>query len=385
MVGHDFAKRGAGMRNRFHALCPYYAMFPEEFAERWIDKLTRRNDVVLDVFSGRGTTPFQALLMERQAVAVDVSPVAYCITKAKTNAPSLELLMARLGRLMASYVRAPRGIESPSLPNFFRYAYKAETLRQLLFFRRNLNWRTSNVDCMIATLILSALHGEMDRSENYLSNQMPHAISTKPKYSVKYWRANKLSAPERDVFSVIGGLAMYRYSSPLPEGNAHVMLDDMRALPSRTLIATQKPRLTITSPPYFDVTNFEEDQWLRNWFLGGPPHPTYSRLTADNRHSSADNYWTLIGDMWRVLGEVMTSRAHVVMRFGAIGANVERMISQLEGSAVFSGRRVTVADTEVSEIRRRQTDTFRPGSTGCRVEVDCHFVLDTRRRSLPVS
>ena len=24
-------------------------------------------------------------------------------------------------------------------------------------------------------------------------------------------------------------------------------------------------------PPYLDVTHFEEDQWLRLWFLGGPP------------------------------------------------------------------------------------------------------------------
>ena len=63
------------MRNRFHALCPYLAMFPEGFAERWIDELTVPGDLVVDPFCGRGTTPFQALLMGSNALAGDINPV----------------------------------------------------------------------------------------------------------------------------------------------------------------------------------------------------------------------------------------------------------------------------------------------------------------------
>ena len=74
------------MRHRFHALCPYFAMFPETFVEEWVGRLTKRGDLVVDPFCGRGTTPFQSLLMGRRAFAVDISPVAYCITHAKTNA-----------------------------------------------------------------------------------------------------------------------------------------------------------------------------------------------------------------------------------------------------------------------------------------------------------
>jgi site-specific DNA-methyltransferase (adenine-specific) len=62
-------------------------MFPEAFAEAWIERLTKRGDVVLDPFSGRGTTAFQSLLMNRRAVASDVNDVAFCLTKAKTCAP----------------------------------------------------------------------------------------------------------------------------------------------------------------------------------------------------------------------------------------------------------------------------------------------------------
>ena len=55
------------MRHRLHALCPYFAMFPESFAETWIDQLSKPGEIVLDPFSGRGTTAFQSMLMGRQA------------------------------------------------------------------------------------------------------------------------------------------------------------------------------------------------------------------------------------------------------------------------------------------------------------------------------
>ena len=50
------------MRNRLHSICPYFAMFPEEFARNHIENLTDKGDLVLDPFSGRGTTLLQALL-----------------------------------------------------------------------------------------------------------------------------------------------------------------------------------------------------------------------------------------------------------------------------------------------------------------------------------
>ena len=72
-------------RHRFHSLCPYFAMFPERFAETWISRLTKPGDRVLDPFCGRGTTPFQSVLMGREAIACDINPVASCVSKAKTN------------------------------------------------------------------------------------------------------------------------------------------------------------------------------------------------------------------------------------------------------------------------------------------------------------
>ena len=129
----------------------------------------------------------------------------------------------------------------------------------------------------------------------------------------------------------------------------------------------------ITSPPYFDVTNFEEDQWLRLWLLGGPPHPTRGRVSRDDRHGFADDYWRFIGDMWRSLGTILAPKAHVVIRIGTRRIDPERLLRILTGTSQLSQRKVQLVSSSVSELRNRQTDLFRPGSKGCSVEVDCHY------------
>ena len=171
---------GPAVRHRFHALCPYFAMFPESFAETWIERLTNRGDVVLDPFSGRGTTPLQALLMNRHAVACDVNDVAYCLTRAKTAAPRLSSVRRRITQLENDFDGRSWRAMADEFDEFFHRAYRKRTLQQLCYLRQRLQWRNRDTDAMIAALVMGSLHGEMDKSSSYLSNQMPRTISTKP-------------------------------------------------------------------------------------------------------------------------------------------------------------------------------------------------------------
>ena len=364
------------MRHRFHALCPYFAMFPETFAEKWVERLTKPGQVVLDPFCGRGTTPFQALLMNREAVASDINPVAYCITRAKTNAPTARAVHRRITEL-------EKGFESPrwegerrKTSEFFKYAYNPGTLRQLLYLRTNLQWQRLDTDCMIAALVLGSLHGETKKSRSYLSNQMPRTISTKPAYSVRFWKKHGFHPPERNVFELLRDRLAFRYETEPPANRAVVHRTDMRELP-RTLQDYPTPiRCVITSPPYLDVTKFEEDQWLRLWFLGGQPRPTYGVVSRDDRHERAEPYWDLISDIWRVFGRVLAPNADVVIRIGGKRFDSEEMGQQLKATSVFSGRKTTLIHREASEIKRKQTASFRPGSKGCLIEADFHFRLN---------
>lgn len=361
------------MRHRFHSLCPYFAMFPESFAEKWIGELSKAGDVVLDPFCGRGTAPFQALLMGRGALASDINPVAYCIARAKMNSPAASAVRRRITELERRFDSRTWEAQRRKMPEFFHHAYVRGTLRQILYLRSSLRWQTSDTDCMIAALILGALHGESQKSSSYLSNQMPRTISTKPAYSIRFWQKHQSTAPKRDVFELLRGRVTYRYESEPPATRGIVFRTDMRELPRRLREFDKPIRCVITSPPYLDVTNFEEDQWLRLWFLGSRARPTYRLISKDDRHERPDRYWDLIADVWRILGQILARNSHIVMRLGGKNFDPDQMGEQLKATGVFSRRKLTLISRETSPIKGRQTGSFRPGSKGCLTEADFHF------------
>jgi DNA methylase len=361
-------------RHPFHALCPYFAMFPESFVEHWVGKVSEPGDTILDPFCGRGTTPFQALLMDRKVIGNDINPVAFCVSTAKTNAPALPTLRARITKLERAMDRDFWRRKAANMPEFFQAAYARPTLAQLLYLREALRWKTSAVDAMVAALVLGRLHGEADKSPRYLSNQMPRTISTKPDYSVRWWRARDLQPPKRNVFEVLRYESDFRYVMGVPQGEATVLLGDMRGLP--TALADVPPvRAVITSPPYLDVTSFEEDQWLRLWFLGGPDTPHRGRISRDDRHEQRGNYWLMIADVWRALGPLVEDKGHVVVRIGGKGLSAKQLVDGLEGTSSLSRRNVKLKSYTVSPIKGRQTRTFAKTAAACADEVDCHFVL----------
>ncbi|MBV9139806.1 MAG: hypothetical protein JO115_02590 [Pseudonocardiales bacterium] len=366
------------MRHRFHSMCPYFAMFPESFAESWIEELTQPGDLVLDPFSGRGTAPFQALLMGRAAVGGDINPVAYVLTRAKLRSPSLRQLLARIDELEEKSrvaVRQRESIDGDQGENrdFFELAFAPRTLVQLCYLRKELQWSSDDLDAMVAAVTVGCLHGEVNATANYLSNQMPRTISTKPNYSVKFWRERGLIPPDRDVFEVIRNRAKYRYESNRPLRRGQAWLCDMRELPRK--VGSKRAQLLITSPPYLDTTSFEEDQWLRGWFLGGAAMPTRGVYSRDDRHYTRDKYWSMIADLWRVAGQLVVPGGSVVIRIAGRGMSEDELCRGLLGTSVCSQRNVKLVSSGVSEIVRRQTDAFRPGSLGLRTEVDCQFKM----------
>src|SRR5438128_2683700 len=91
------------IRHPLHSICPYFAMFPEEFVERHVLAYTRPGDIVFDPFCGRGTTVFQSLLMHRKSKGVDINPVAACVSGAKSEPPSLIATLNRIDELEVNF------------------------------------------------------------------------------------------------------------------------------------------------------------------------------------------------------------------------------------------------------------------------------------------
>ena len=358
------------MRHRFHALCPYFAMFPEFFVEKHL-VYSKRGDLVFDPFCGRGTTALQSLLLGRRAIASDINPVAFCVSKAKVSAPALGDLIARIHELRSEF----RTIESDIYEDsFFTYCFERETLQQLMYLRNELHWRESNLDCFIAAMILGCLHGESHRSPRYFSNRMPRTIATKPNYSINWWNRHGYIAPKRNVFDILVREARFRYESPLPAGEGVVKCCDARSADSYFKEFGGEVSLMITSPPYPDTTHFAEDQWLRLWFLGGEPRPRkISR--GDDRHTCLDYYWTFLRESWFGLRNLLSSdQVTIVIRIGGSKLDLDSARQGLSaGLNSGLGREIEVKSAIQSNIVSGQLRSFRPRAPGTKREFDFVF------------
>ena len=136
------------VRHPLHSLCPYFAVFPEDFVAKQIYAYTQTGDIVFDPFSGRGTTVFESLLNGRPAAGVDVNPVAACISGAKADPPRMTSVRRRLTSLESQQKEADV-FEVPE-DDFFTACFHPQTFQQLLFLREQLDWSHSRVDRFIS-------------------------------------------------------------------------------------------------------------------------------------------------------------------------------------------------------------------------------------------
>jgi DNA methylase len=336
----------------FHPMCSYLASFPAALAHAFIARYSRPGDVVLDPFSGRGTTPLQACAEGRIGVGNDLNPFAHLLTASKTEpasraAATTRLTQLRLGwhasasdwRDLAERVQAtpagtpvPRqGSGSPSVdpgelvPVEVALAFHPETLAQLLYVRTDLRL-DERTDRFLAAGITGILHG---KSASYLSELMPNTFSMAPRYVREFASRTGFSSPRRDVFD---GLAakldrLYRQPSPSTEGVA--LLGDARDVAPRARAALRargrpdRARLVVTSPPYLRVVKYGYYNWLRTWFLGFDARAIDA--TLDDAHHR-EPYLAFLRDVLAGLRPVLTDDAVVVLVIGDVETDRGRRI-----------------------------------------------------------
>ena len=86
-----------------HPMCSYLASFPAALTHAFIARYSRPGDVVLDPFSGRGTTPLQACAEGRNGVGNDLNPFAHLLTAAKVEPASRAAASTRLTQLRLAW------------------------------------------------------------------------------------------------------------------------------------------------------------------------------------------------------------------------------------------------------------------------------------------
>jgi len=356
-----------GAEVALNGICPYFTMFPLEFPLGILRRLAGEGDLVLDPFCGRGTTNFAARLLGLTSLGVDCSPVAVAITAAKLVTASVEDILDEARTILiegeADWVPATE---------FWRWAYHPVVLLSLCKLRE-----AFLKDCSTAPrialrgIVLGALHGPKQKtSPGYFSNQCPRTYAPKPAYAVRFWRSRGLAPDLVDVLSVIERRARRYYGVPLRGGGVARLADSRvpEALQPQALAAPFS--WVITSPPYYGMRTYLPDQWLRNWFVGGPESVDYSNRDQIT-HSSPQDYVSDLQKVWCNAARVSGKGATMVIRFGGIRDRRADPLDLITRSLNETGWRVKMINQAGSANQgKRQADAFLREKTDPMVEFD---------------
>ena len=89
-------------------------------------------------------------------------------------------------------------------------------------------------------------------------------------------------------------------------------------------------------------------------------------------------YWTFLADVWRGSAPLLQDKCHIVVRIGGTMLKKEALFEGLTDSLALGmkGRKVKPLHSgETSTIRRRQTNSFRPGTSPKKLEHDFAYVV----------
>jgi len=323
-------------------------MMPTSFALQQIERFTKRGDSVLDPFCGRGTIPFAAAALERSFWGIEIFPVGWVYSATKCRPANKSRLLARLDDVAKLQ---PSSIERSE---FFRRAYSRPVLKFLCAAREQLNWRFNQVDRTLMSFILISLH---DKEGVGLSNQMRQTKAMHPDYAVRWWKSHeKETPPDIDPVAVLQSKIEWRYGKGIPKlaAEGKIYLGDCTSLLSRAS-RIDGIKLLFTSPPYFRVTNYYVDQWIRNWMLGGPSRPSSGKHVYMRRFNSKQAYRLLLERAFASAADKLVDDAVVFVRTDAREFALQTTRDVLQ--EIFPNKKMTVKASPLNG-RLSQTALF---------------------------
>ncbi|AGM25866.1 type II R/M system DNA methylase [Spiroplasma syrphidicola EA-1] len=287
---NTWKKRGRLWGDWTHRICSYVAMFSPALAEYFIDQYAPNDkDIVLDTFSGRGTTLLQARIMNKQSYAVDLNPFAYVLSRAKAKSFTEDKIIKRIKEWELEYLKYNNKSDNlDDINQDLKVYYSEKNLKQMLFIKKTYGENFANLtdeDNFILAITLGIMHGPMRKNGEsiYLSLSMSNHTSMAVNYVKNYALKHNLTKPEDNVFEKICNRARYIFKkSDFFDNEAHVKLGNALNISEYFNIT---PKLVFTSPPYLNIINYTQQNWLKMWMLGFNNKDDNKKIKLDDNHN----------------------------------------------------------------------------------------------------
>ncbi len=245
----------------------YRACFKAELPRFFIALLTAPGELVYDPFCGRGTTVIEAAILGRRVVANDVNPLSRILTLPRLALPAVDQVEARLEQIVTD-TQARAEID---LSMF----YHPETEKELVSLRQYLENRRQSgeedvVDLWIRMVATNRLTGH---SAGFFSvYTLPPNQAVSPQRQEKINQKRNQQPTYRDTRDLIKKKTRRllnrlgaRDAAKLKEAAQSALFLEKDAALTQEIIGNTVA-LTVTSPPFLDVVQYADDNWLRCWF-----------------------------------------------------------------------------------------------------------------------
>jgi DNA methylase len=317
---NEFWTAGQRQAHSIHEVS-YRACFKPQLPEFFIKRLTKRTDAVYDPFMGRGTTPVQAGLMGRRPVGNDINPLSVLLTRPRLRPPALQDIARRLGQVPWS----SGTIDNTDLLVF----YSEKTLKHIcalrhwLLDRAPLGGNADPVDDWIRMVAINRLTGHSPGFFSVYTLPPNQAVSVQSQKKINDLRHQ--TPVDRDVMKLIlkKSRSLLSDGSMPPHPEAILTTSTAQSTPD---IPDQSVTLVVTSPPFLDIVQYAEDNWLRSWFAG-----IDVTGVAIAQHRTETAWQNMVRATLRELARVVRPEGHVAFEVGEVrNGNVflERLVCE---------------------------------------------------------
>jgi hypothetical protein len=300
----------------------YRACFKPQLPRFFIDILTRKGDVVYDPFSGRGTTIIEAGLLGRDVLANDANPLSRIMTEPRFFPPDIAAVEKRLAAI-------PRSRDGATID--LSMFYHPDTEKEIVALRnyilnRKANCRDDMIDRWIAMVATNRLTGHSKGffsvytlpPNQAVSQQSQQRINQKRQQTPEYRDTHKIILDKTK--SLLRKLSRVEKKDLTRAGKkARLLTGDARSTPD---IPDSSIQLTVTSPPFLDIVQYREDNWLRCWFNGHNEETIGKQITMAR---TLDEWTGVMAAVFRELYRITLYGGYVAFEVGEVRKRTIRL------------------------------------------------------------
>lgn len=286
----------------------YRACFKPQLPLYFINEYTKRGDIVLDPFMGRGTTAIQSALSNRVAYGSDINPLSKMLSLPR-------LLPPRLKDVEKRFHKIPLNSNIADKDKDLLVFYHKHTLKQLIalkkwFIDKEKSDELTNEDVWIRMVILNRLSGH---SKGFLSvKTMPPNQAVSIERQRKINKDNEQKPEPKNILEIVmkKSLSLLRSGYP-PLIDKHKLA--CCSAYNLKYIKDNEVALIVTSPPFLDVVNYAQDNWLRCWFA----NINIDDVQMDN-HRTIENWEKFVRKVFDELARVVKPNGYVAFEVGEV-------------------------------------------------------------------